>query len=224
MADLISFVPSTPAQTGTNAAASSATLADNFDTFLNILTAQIKNQDPLEPLDSSQFTQQLVQFSGVEQQIRSNQQLESLLKATQSSAGAALSGYLGRTAEVDSSGAGFNGSPVTWRYTLPTTAATSTVTVTDESGRVVWSETGQTGSGSHDYTWDGRLFNGGTARQGQPYYINVVAQNADGQTIVPVHALIARITGVDLTHGEPALTTEWGVFGFSAIKRLTTAS
>ena len=61
MSDLISFVP-TAASTGSNASVSKATLSNNFDTFLTILTAQIQNQDPLQPMDSTQFTQQLVQF------------------------------------------------------------------------------------------------------------------------------------------------------------------
>ncbi|MFT3724162.1 MAG: flagellar hook capping FlgD N-terminal domain-containing protein [Hyphomonadaceae bacterium] len=79
MADLISFVP-TSTSTASNADASKATLSNNFDTFLTILTAQIQNQDPLQPIDSTQFTQQLVQFSGVEQQIRANSQLETLIR------------------------------------------------------------------------------------------------------------------------------------------------
>jgi flagellar basal-body rod modification protein FlgD len=83
MTDTISFVPVSQNPTA-NAATSQASLSDNFDTFLTILTAQIQNQDPLEPMDSNQFTEQLVQFSGVEQQIRVNSQLETLIKATNS--------------------------------------------------------------------------------------------------------------------------------------------
>lgn len=223
MADLISFVPVASASTGSNAAASSASLADNFDTFLNILTAQIQNQDPLEPMDSSQFTDQLVSFSGVEQQIRANQQLESLLSATRSNAGASLSGYLGQTAEIDTSGAGFDGSPITWRYALPASAASATVTVTDERGKVVWSEAGDTSVGAHDFSWSGETFNG-SAAVGQPYYINVIAKDGAGAAMTPVHSLVATITGVDLTYGEPALTTPSGVFAFSDIKRLTSTT
>src|SRR6218665_2922595 len=106
MSDLISFVPPPTATTG-NASQSAATLSSNFHTFLTILTPQIQNQDPLEPMDSTQFTEQLVQFSGVEQQIRVNTQLETLIKATNSNAGASLSGYLGQEAEIDSAGAQF---------------------------------------------------------------------------------------------------------------------
>ena len=220
MSDAISFVPATNTNTGSTSANAGAALADNFDTFLTILTAQIQNQDPLEPMDSSKFTEQLVQFSGVEQQIKVNTQLETLIKATTSNAGASLSGYLGQTAEIDSAGAEFKGEPVTWRYTLPSDSAKTTVTVTDASGKVVYSKTGELKAGTHDFEWDGELNTGGTAAEGKPYWINVVAEDANAATITPVHTLVTTITGVDLTYGEPALTTPAGVFAYSDIKRL----
>lgn len=220
MSDAISFVPVTNTNTGSTSANSAAALADNFDTFLTILTAQIQNQDPLEPMDSSKFTEQLVQFSGVEQQIKVNTQLETLIKATTSNAGASLSGYLGQTAEIDSAGAEFKGEPVTWRYTLPSDSAKTTITVTDASGKVVYSKTGELKAGTHDFEWDGELNTGGMAAEGKPYWINVIAEDANAAAIKPVHTLVTTITGVDLTYGEPALTTPAGVFAYSDIKRL----
>lgn len=220
MTDLISFVPAST-KTGANADASKASLSKNFDTFLTILTAQIQNQDPLQPMDSTQFTQQLVQFSGVEQQIRVNSQLETLIKATNSGAGASLAGYLGQEAEIDTAGAEFTGQPVHWRYTLPSDAASSTVTITNAAGKVVYSKTGETSAGTHDFTWNGELSKGGAADPGQAYWIKVVASDANQKAIEPSHSLVTTITGVDLTHGEPALTTPAGVFAFSDINRLT---
>jgi flagellar basal-body rod modification protein FlgD len=219
MTDAISFVPipQTPAATSGSA---QATLSDNFDTFLKILTAQIQNQDPLEPMDSNQFTEQLVQFSGVEQQIRVNTQLETLIKATNSNAGASLSGYLGQQAEINSAGAQYTGEPVNWRYTLPSDAAKVTVTVTDASGKVLYSQDGEKTAGAHDFTWDGELNNGEMAKDGEPYWINVVAEDANAAKITPFHSLVTTITGVDLTYGEPALTTPAGVFAYADIKRL----
>jgi flagellar basal-body rod modification protein FlgD len=220
MSDLISFVPPPAAASGANAAQSASTLSTNFDTFLTILTAQIQNQDPLEPMDSTQFTEQLVQFSGVEQQIRVNTQLETLIAATNSSAGASLSGYLGQDAEIDSAGAQFTGDPINWRYELPSDATSTTVTVTDAAGKVLYSETGELTAGKHDFTWDGTLLKGGKAAADQPYWISVVAEDANKKAITPSHSLVTRITGVDLTYGEPALTTPAGVFAFADIKRL----
>jgi flagellar basal-body rod modification protein FlgD len=220
MSELISFVPPPTAPTGANGAASQATLSNNFDTFLTILTAQIQNQDPLEPMDSTQFTEQLVQFSGVEQQIRVNTQLETLIAATNSSAGASLSGYLGQQAEIDSAGAQFTGDPIRWRYELPADATSTTVTVTDAAGKVLYSKTGELTAGSHDFTWDGTLNKGGKAATDQPYWISVVAEDANKKALTPTHSLVTRITGVDLTYGEPALTTPAGVLAFADVKRL----
>ena len=219
MSDLISFV-APPAATGASTAQSAASLSSNFDTFLTILTAQIQNQDPLEPMDSTQFTDQLVQFSGVEQQIRVNTQLETLISATNSGAGASLSGYLGQEAEIDSAGAQFTGEPVKWRYELPSDASSTTVTVTDAAGKVLYSKTGELKAGSHEFVWNGELNKGGTAAVDQPYWISVVAEDANKKAITPNHSLVTKITGVDLTYGEPALTTPAGVFAFSDIKRL----
>jgi flagellar basal-body rod modification protein FlgD len=220
MTNAISFVPTPAATSASTSANAAASLASNFDTFLTILTAQIQNQDPLEPMDSSKFTEQLVQFSGVEQQIKSNSQLETLVKATNSNAGAALSGYLGQQAEIDSAGAQFNGDTVHWRYALPSDAAKATITVTDAAGKVLYSKTGETAEGSHDFEWNGELNSGGTAPDDQPYWINVVAEDANGKTMTPLHSLVTTISGVDLTYGEPALTTPAGIFAYSDIKRL----
>lgn len=216
MTDMISFVAQKSAAPTTNA---TAELSGNFDTFLKILTAQIQNQDPLQPMDSAQFTQQLVQFSGVEQQIKANASLDALIKTSQSTAGASLSGYLGQTAEINSDGAQFTGDPVHWKYTLPTDAATSTVTVQDAAGHVLYSETGETAAGVHDFTWDGRLLNGSTAADG-PYWISVVAGDANNKAIKPTQSVVATVTGVDLSYGEPALTTTAGVYSYSDVKQL----
>jgi len=216
----ISFVPTPTAPTGSSSD-SAASLADNFDTFLNILTAQIQNQDPLEPMDSSAFTDQLVQFSGVEQQIKSNKSLEALLAASNASTGAALSGYLGQEAEIDSAGAAFTGDPVHWRYYLPSDAASTTVTVTDAKGKVLYSKAGELNTGAHDFTWDGVKNNGDVAETDQAYWISVVSEDANGKAVTPTHTVVTTITGVDLTYGEPALTTSAGVFTYADILRLT---
>lgn len=219
MTDAISFVPAPTATTGGTANAGAA-LADNFDTFLTILTAQIQNQDPLEPMDSSKFTEQLVQFSGVEQQIKSNTQLETLIKATNANAGASLSGYLGQQAEINSAGAEYVGDTVHWRYQLPSDAAKTTITVTDASGKVLYSKSGELAAGTHDFEWNGELANGTKADESQPYWINVVAEDANGVSLKPAYTLVTTISGVDLTYGEPALTTPAGIFAYADIKRL----
>jgi len=104
-----------------------------------------------------------------------------------SNAGAALSGYVGQQAEIDPAGAQFNGDTVHWRYALPSDAAKATITVTDAAGKVLYSKTGETAEGSHEFEWNGELNSGGTAPDDQPYWINVVAEDANGKTMTPLH-------------------------------------
>src|SRR5262252_7667572 len=87
----------TSAASASQATSAQKTLSGNFDTFLTLLTTQLKNQDPLSPMDSNQFTQQLVQFSQVEQQINSNKNLESLIALTKSQSATNAVSYLGKT-------------------------------------------------------------------------------------------------------------------------------
>src|SRR6266446_9553353 len=85
------------AATSSAAATSQQQLSTNFDSFLTLLTTQLQNQDPLQPMDSNQFTQQLVEFSQVEQQINSNKNLESLISLTKNQASVSAVSYLGKT-------------------------------------------------------------------------------------------------------------------------------
>ncbi len=220
MADLISFVNQS-AVTGANTASSTASLAGNFDTFLTLLTAQMQNQDPLEPLDSSEFTNQLVQFSGVEQQIQTNTTLNSLLSANNATTGAALSGYLGQSVEINSEGAGFSGEELTWRYSLGNDAAESLVVVKDESGKVVYTQNAEKTAGSHEFKWDGTKTDGTKAAENNVYYTTITAKNHDGEAISTSSSVLTRVTGVDLSFGTPAITTNAGIYGYSDILRLT---
>ena len=79
-------------------ATAKTSLSGNFDMFLRLLTTQLQNQDPLEPLDSTKFTEQLVSYSQVEQQINTNANLEALLALTKAGAGSIAVSYLGKTA------------------------------------------------------------------------------------------------------------------------------
>src|SRR3981081_3638957 len=110
-------VVSAPGTTSTNktSTASTATtgIADNFQTFLTLLTTQLQNQNPLDPLDTNQFTQQLVQFAGVEQQLKSNDQLKSLIDIEKSAQATQALIYVGNTVAVDGSTQQFDGS-ATW--------------------------------------------------------------------------------------------------------------
>src|SRR3569833_3813191 len=94
------------------------TLSDNFDTFLQLLTTQLQIQNPLDPLDTNQFTQQLVQFAGVEQQLKSNDQLKQLIAIEKSAQSTQALVYVGNTVAVDGSKTQIDKS-ATWNLVSP---------------------------------------------------------------------------------------------------------
>lgn len=205
--------------TTTSEAANSRTrLSDNYDTFLVLLTSQLQNQDPLAPMDSTQFTQQLVQFSQVEQQIRTNEQLEGLVGQYQTaSAGAALS-YLGKDAIIEANETYLAGGSANWAYRLPSTADEMTIKVKDASGRVVYQTTSASRtSGEHLFSWDGTKSDGTTATDGV-YQISIEAKDQDGAAITPTISVRETIMGVDFTGNSPVVITPSGTRDLSTIR------
>jgi flagellar basal-body rod modification protein FlgD len=193
-------------------------LSDNYDTFLVLLTAQLQNQDPLAPMDSTQFTQQLVQFSQVEQQIRTNEQLEGLVGQYQAaSAGAALS-YLGKDAIIEADETYLTGGSAAWAYRLLENAAEMTIKVKDGQGRVVYETTNATRTGGeHLFTWDGSKSDGSTAADGV-YQISIEATGEDGETMTPVVSVRETIMGVDFTGDSPVVITPAGTRELGSIR------
>src|SRR6202041_3271697 len=112
--------------TGSSSTASAATtastqqIAGNFDTFLQLLTTQLQNQDPLSPMDTSQFTQQLVEYSQVEQQIDSNTNLQTLISQGTSQSAAYATSYLGKTVTVSGGEGSLTNGEAQWTYNLGT--------------------------------------------------------------------------------------------------------
>src|SRR5690349_2501979 len=120
----------TPAAASSTASAASTTdsmkqLSGNFSTFLTLLTTQLKNQDPTSPMDSNQFTQQLVMYSQVEQQISSNDNLKTLISQGTSNAAAMTTGYLGKKVSITNGNASLTGGSATWTYNLANAATTT---------------------------------------------------------------------------------------------------
>ncbi len=130
-------VVSGSATSGTSASATDK--ADQLRTqFLNILLTQMQNQNPLDPMDTKEFTGQLAQFSSLEQQINTNSKLDSLLTAMQSSASTSAFGYIGQDAELDSKMTTLENGTADWKYALNTNADTFSIKIKDSTGRVVY--------------------------------------------------------------------------------------
>jgi flagellar basal-body rod modification protein FlgD len=193
------------AATQSGASATRASIAQNFDSFLNLLTTQLKNQSPLDPLDTNQFTQQLVQFAGVEQQLKTNESLTALLASTRSSTITSALGFVGATVTADGSSTRLADGKAEWRLQVPRTVAGASVTVTDKSGGVVFTETRGFSAGEQTYAWRGRTTGGAVAPDGE-YAISIAARDASGQTVAVKTELRGAVTGVDVSGAEPVLS------------------
>jgi flagellar basal-body rod modification protein FlgD len=179
-------------------------LTSNFDTFLTLLTAQLRSQDPLKPLDSNEFTQQLVQFSQVEQQIASNQNLENLLTLVKAQGAGTAVSYLGKTVTLTDGKAALDDGHAEWSYTLPRNAASNRITIEDAKGRTVYFQEGATSSGAHAFAWNGNN-NAGAALPPGTYTLKTGAKAADGTAITGSVSSRGTVTGVDLGATEPLL-------------------
>jgi flagellar basal-body rod modification protein FlgD len=201
-----------------DSAASISQLSNNYSTFLTLLTSQLQNQDPLSPMDSTQFTQQLVEFSGVEQQIQTNQQLSSLADQFKAAtAGSSLS-YLGRDAIMQSDTTTLpSGGDANWDYNLASTANNVSLTVEDASGRTVFTTTGQNSSGDHLFTWDGKDANG-TLQPAGNYKLVVSATDASGAAITSTTTIRETISGVDFSGTTPQIITSSGSHDLSSVQ------
>lgn len=206
-------------QAQTGAATASSQLTQNFDTFLTLLTTQLRNQDPLQPLDTEKFTEQLVQFASVEQSIQTNQHLEALINLQTSSANETALAMAGRIATVESDVASLTDDPARWRYTLPQGAAAATLTVVDARGAKVASFNGATRPGAHGFEWTGETREGGDAPQGA-YRLIVDAVDATGAPLKADVAARGRVDAVAFDKGAPEIEIAGQRFSLDLVSRI----
>jgi flagellar basal-body rod modification protein FlgD len=211
-------------QTPSAATTAGAQLAGNFDTFLTLLTTQLKNQDPLSPLDTNQFTQQLVSFAGVEQSIQTNQNLESLLGIQRSGQAANAVSYIGRSVTATSDQAALSDGKARWDYDLPAAADKTALVVTDASNKVVSVASGETGAGPHTFTWDGKDSSGALLPDGV-YTLSVAATDTAGQTIPVTQTVTGTVDSIDTaSDGTPQLSVGGVAVGLGSIVGVRSAS
>jgi flagellar basal-body rod modification protein FlgD len=181
-----------------------AALSGNFNTFLTLLTTQLKNQDPTAPMDSNQFTQQLVEFSQVEQQINTNDNLKSLISQGQNTAGAYAVSYLGKSVTLTNGDAALTNGTANWNYTLASPSAGTVLTVTDANGNVVYSAPGETTAGPHAFSWNGQNL-AGTQLPDGTYSLAVAAEGQNGQTVQSAVSSTGLVSEVDMSGSTPEL-------------------
>lgn len=204
----VAATPTTPQQSAQKT--EGLGLAEDFDSFLKLLTTQLANQDPLEPLDADQFTRQLVQFSGVEQAIKTNSMLEELVGLVRTDQFARGIDYLGATVEAQGATVRLGSEhDAQIRYSLEADAAQVTIRVRDETGKLVFQGPGEPGAGQHSIPWDGRDLLGNRLPDGL-YRAEITATGASGQAIPAATTIRGVVDGVE-TQGERLLLSVDGV-------------
>ena len=209
----------TNTSTSTDTSATTTTgIADNFQTFLTLLTTQLQNQNPLDPLDTNQFTQQLVQFAGVEQQLKSNDQLKALVAMQKSSAATEALIYVGQTVTVDGSTAKFDKS-ATWNLSAAEDTTTSTVNINNAAGVTVYSGNFALKKGDFSFVWDGKS-NDGTQNPAGSYTISATGKDGTGKTVAISTEVQGMVDSVDMTSSPPLLSIQGSNYTTDKIKRV----
>jgi flagellar basal-body rod modification protein FlgD len=196
-----------------------STLAGNFQTFLTLLTTQLQNQNPLDPLDTNQFTQQLVQFAGVEQQLKTNTELSTLVSLQQTAQATQALNFVGHTAVVDGSTATMKSSSATWHLNVPTSAQVD-ISIANSSGQTVFTGKYTAGTGSDiPFTWNGQG-NDGTQWPDGKYTISATGKDASGNSVGIAAQVQGKVSSVDLTQSPPLLTIDGNSYTVGQVKSI----
>jgi flagellar basal-body rod modification protein FlgD len=196
-------------------------IAGNFDEFLQLLTTQLQNQDPLDPLDTNQFTQQLVEFASVEQQVDMNTNMQTLISLQETTAATQALQLVGSTVTVNGNNATLSnatGSPATWSLNAsgPGTAA---ITISNSSGQTAYTGTTTLNGGTQSFNWNG-LGNNGVQWPDGTYTISVAGTSANGQALTVSTQVQGTVTGVNMSATPPTLTVGGQSYPISSIQSL----
>jgi flagellar basal-body rod modification protein FlgD len=220
MPTTVASAPSTSSSSSSSSSTSSTAttgIADNFQTFLTLLTTQLQNQNPLDPLDTNQFTQQLVQFAGVEQQLKSNDQLKSLIDIEKSAQATQALVYVGNTVAVDGSKAQFDKS-ATWNFQSEKDTS-ATITITSSTGQTAFTGSYALKQGNSSFVWDGKG-NDGVQWPAGTYTMTATGKDSSGNNVAISTEVQGIVDSVDLTASPPLLSIGGQNYTTDKIKRV----
>lgn len=212
-------ITATPA-TAANSASTGATtqLTADFSMFLKLLTTQMQNQDPLNPMDTAQYTQQLVQYSQVEQSIKQNTTLTDILARLSSQDLTQSSSLIGREARFDSAVSPLGDDGARWSWMSDRSLASLEATVTDAAGTVVATQLIDPAK-SGTFSWDGTLTGGGKASAGS-YTLALKGIDSSGSSATLTIQGMAIVDGVTVSNGVTTLTANGTTYPASAVAGL----
>jgi flagellar basal-body rod modification protein FlgD len=200
-------------------------LAGNFDTFLQLLTTQLQHQNPLDPIDTNQFTQQLVEFASVEQQVDMNTNLHTLISLQQTSEATSAMQFLGANVTIGGSTAALSnstGTPANWNLSVPSPAA-GTATITNSTGQIVYSGPVSLNAGNQTYTWTGHGNNGVVWPDGN-YTLSIAATGANGQPVTVSTQVQGVVSAINVNANPPTVMVGGQSYPISAIQSINSSS
>jgi flagellar basal-body rod modification protein FlgD len=204
------ITPTTPAA-GATAKKTDITAATNavtgdFQTFLKLLTTQMRNQDPLKPVESTEFVSQLASFSGVEQQIRSNDRLDRILEALSGGTPAGLAEWIGKEVRAPAK-ATYSGAPIEVGVAPPEGADRAVLVVRNDFDQVVARLPVQ--AGAEAVTWDGNDDMGTAAAHGR---YGFTLESYQGEQLLDSQPgrVFTAVGEVRIVDGAPVLVVEDG--------------
>ena len=216
----------TPTSSSSNSNTAAATnalanqqIAGNFQSFLQLLTTQLQNQNPLSPLDTNQFTQQLVEFAGVQQQINTNDSLSTLVSLQQTAQSSQALEFVGKTAVVKGSTTSLTSSKAAWGLNIAS-ASTVTINITNSSGATVYTSSINANAGNNQtFTWNG-LGTDGTQQPDGSYTLTATAKDSTGNSVGVSTEIQGVVSSVDLTQSPPLLSIGGQTFTVNQVQSI----
>jgi flagellar basal-body rod modification protein FlgD len=203
---------------------SSTKLSSDYNLFLKLLTTQLQNQDPTNPMDSSQYTQQLVQYSQVEQSITQNKTLNSILSSLNMSSLTSSSSMIGQPVQLDSDKAGLSAAkPAEWQWTATNAITKLTATVLDSKGAKVDTFNIDVTGTSGQFSWDGTTTSGKKYTDGL-YQLQLTGTSAAGAKISTTANAIGKVEDVQMLNGTPVVSINGAQYPTSMILRIAKTS
>ncbi len=204
------------ASVATNISGAQSSLAGDQQTFLKLLTTQLKNQDPTNPMNTDQFTQQLVAMTGVQQQILTNELLQQMVNS-QTGVGDPVS-LLGKSVTATSGLSTLQNGQAAWQYNTAADATDVKVTVTNSFGQTVaQQDLGALPAGDHSFSWNGKDQGGVQLPNGGGYTLSVSATNAAGSAVTSTIQTQGVVSAVNNASGQVLLTVNGTQVPASAI-------
>lgn len=208
-------------QASTASAATNSLMA-NYSTFLTLLTAQLKTQSPLDPMDVNSFTQQLVQYSSVEQQIQTNANLKMMMETMTSSAALQLVNYIGKSVTAYSDTTKFEDGKAAWTVNASAEAKEAKVVITDENGATVYQGVMDLKAGENSFSWDGKGTNGGDYSESTgAFTVSITGTDKNGKPVAVATEITGKVQAVDTSSTQPYIKVNGRLLPLSSLTAIS---